>query len=285
MVFALQFIACASTPVTDPVAQSENPLGIAPLIAEAERAMQRGDLDAAVSAYREALDQTPWNKRVARALAGAHASRALRLREQRSLPGAERELRAARLLQPDDVDLGRSLAVVLLERAALEHDADRAGAMRAEALELAPDLRPGDRNLQAALERRLDLAFELLERGQLEAGIARLSQLRAEHPERDDVLRLLAQAHVRHGNALFSQRNFGGAAAAFERAVIAYQPLGLCEQGGCQRAEVELAHHNRIVALLEAASTREARAALAQANTLGLVFPELRDALPAVDFD
>ena len=125
-------------------------------------------------------------------------------------------------------------------------------------------------------------AFELLERGQLEVGIARLEQLHRDYPEEPEPTRMLAQAHAALGARYFDRGRFSDAADHFGVAVELYQQ---CAPSACPRAQVVPAHQNRIIALIESSRTREARAALDEAESQGLSFPELRAALPAYDFD
>ncbi len=258
------------------------PRGVAPLIERAERAIERGDYDAAIPAYEQALEITPWNTRVTRALAAAHAERGARRRAEGSLPSAETDLRRALELQPDDAELRFNLAVVLIERADLDLDPARAVGMRAEAARLAPELYAGSPAVNALLERRLELAYELLERGQLEAGASRLAWLQADYPDEPRVRRLRAQAEVAIGGRLYERGDFAGAAEYYGRAVALYTG---CAADVCAREEVALAHQNRVVALFEASSTAGARAALEQAEAQGLRFPKLRAMLPAYDFE
>ncbi len=258
------------------------PSGIAPQVERAERAAERGDYDTAIEAYAGAYEATPWNTRVRRALAAALAGRAQQRRERGSLPGAETDLREAVSLESEDPELRHNLALVLIERAALELHEERAEVMRADARELAPDLHAASPEVRALLERRLDLAFELLERGQLEAGIARLEALRHDYPEEPDPARMLAQAHAALGARDFDRGRFSDAADQFGRAVELYRA---CGPSVCERAQVVPAHQNRIIALIESARTREAREALDEAESQGMSFPELRAALPAYDFD
>ena len=261
--------------------QEAAPRGAAPLIERAERSMERGDYDAAIPAYEQALEITPWNTRVTRALAAAHAKRGARKREEGSLPTAETDLRRALELQPDDAELRFNLAVVLIERADLDMDQARAVRLRAEAARLAPELYAGSPAVNALLERRLELAYELLERGQLEAGAGRLAWLQADYPDEPRVRRLRAQAEVAIGGRLYERGDFAGAAEHYGQAVALYTG---CAADVCDREEVALAHQNRVVALFEASSTAGARAALEQAEAQGLRFPKLRAMLPAYDF-
>ena len=242
----------------------------------------RGDYDTAIAAYAQAYEATPWNTRLRRALAAALAGRAGQHRERGSLPGAEQDLLRAVSLERGDPELRHNLAVVLIERAALELDEERAEAMRAEALELAPDLHAGSPEVRALLERRLDLAFELLQRGQLEAGIARLEALHRDYPEEPEPTRMLAQAHVARGTRYFDRGRFSDAADQYGLAVDLYRQ---CASSVCERAQVVPAYQNRITALIESSRTREARAVLEDAESQGMSFPELRAALPAYDFD
>jgi tetratricopeptide (TPR) repeat protein len=243
--------------------------------------MERGDSDAAIAAYEEALEITPWNTRVTRALAAAHAERGARRREAGSLPEAERDLRRALELQPDDPELRLNLAIVLIERADLEMDRARATKMRVEAAELAPELHAGSPQVDALLERRLDLAYELLERGQLEAGASRLEWLQADYPDEPRVKRLRAQSEVALGGDRYQKGAFDAAAEHYGNAVALYAG---CDPAVCSRQEVALAHQNRVVALYEARKTAEARAALDEAEKQGHRFPELRAMLPEYDF-
>ena len=86
----------------------------------------------------------------------------------------------------------------------------------------------------------------------------------------------------KYGGRLYQRGNFAGAAEHYGRAVALYTG---CAADVCGREEVALAHQNRVVALFEASSTAEARAALEQAEAQGLRFPELRAMLPAYDFE
>lgn len=272
-------VGCIGTSGEQAQESSAAPQGVTPLIEQAERAQHRHDFDVAISAYREALEQTPWNARLQRALAVAHADRAARSRDEGRLPAAERDLREALRLAPEDAEFEENLAVVLVERAALDLDEERAAERRREAQEIAPQLARSAPRVNASVERRLDLAFQLLERGQIEAGIERLSQLLAEKPERADVRVLLAQAYVRQGTEHSRRGNFTAAVEALDRAVELYGPLGRCDAGACRPDELRLAHHNRITALLNGSQEERARQALADAERLGLRFPELRRAV------
>ena len=281
-----QLAACGGATSSEPEGRGEDePASVAPIVEEAEQLRERGDYGGAIEAYERVLERTPWNRRVQHTLAMTHADRATRWREQRSLPSAERDLRRALELAPDDPRVRHNLAVVLVERSALELDPERAAAQRAEAGELDAGVAVSQPERDAGLERRLDLAFELLERGQLEAGIARLEELRRSHPTSAEVNRLLGQALVRQGSELSQRGNHTQAGRTLDRAVAAYARVPGCrapEWTGCSRDEARIAHYNRVVAWLMAGERTEARRALDEAEDVGLSFPELREsAVPA----
>jgi tetratricopeptide (TPR) repeat protein len=260
---------------------------VGPIVARAEGAMQAEDFETAIELYRAAFERTPWNTRLRDALAAAHAGRARQARERgrfRELPAAEADLRAALELRPGDPDLERNLAVVLAERASVDLDPARAGELRQEARALDPHVEASLPARRADLERRLDLAFELLERGQLDAGIQRLRSLRAGEPDYRPATLLLAQALVRKGSALHGAGRYAEAGAALDDAVDVYRDLGPCGSGPCSdaelRQEVAKAHQSRIVAWLEAVRLERAEQALEDAESAGLSFPQLRRVLP-----
>jgi tetratricopeptide (TPR) repeat protein len=258
--------------------------GVAPLLERGQAAAERGQWDAAIAAYSEALERTPWNTRFQRLLAVAHAERAAQLRSAQpgagGLTAAEADLRRALELDPADATFRRNLGVVLLERASYEGDAGRAAALRAEGAELAPDAADAlPAGFDRDVERRLDLAVDLIERDQLELAIGQLEALRAEHPGRTEVASLLAQASVRAGNEAVQRREPARAAQAFERAVALYAQLAPCDGARCSAADQRTAHHNRIVALYESGDPVAARKALSEAEAAGLRFPELSQAL------
>lgn len=273
-------VACASPGPETP--EVEGPETVSPIIARAERLRARGDYDTAIAAYREALERTPWNDRIQRALATTYAERAGRRRTEGDRAAAEADLRAAVALYPDDTDLRRNLGVVLLERAVVESDPARARALREEASGLAPDLDPSGAVLDAGLERRIDLALELIESGRVEAGIDALERLHASVPGNAGVARLLAQSHVRLATERSQRANFVGAGRALDRAAELYRELGDCEDPRCEREELRLAHHNRVVAWINASDPAAARRALAEAAALGLRFPQLEGELAAM---
>ncbi len=257
---------------------------MASLVAAAEHALERADYDTAVASYREAYTRTPWNTRLARALAAAYAERAAASRDQGGLAklrAAERDLGAALELLPDEPALQRSLAVVLVDRAALELDPTRAGALREAARAIAPDVVEAAPLETLALERRLDLAHELASQGRLEAALDDLERLHAKHPEYAGATLLLARTQVRKGSESAERGHHRRAGACFDRAVELYASLENCVDDACKREELALAHQNRIIAWLNANRLNEARLALEDAGRAGLSFPELRRELTA----
>ena len=262
--------------------RSEQARAVAPLVAEAERAIAEADYDTAIASYRKAYARTPWNIRLKRALAAAYAERAAAERDRGGLTGlraAERDLGAALELLPDEPALLRSLAVVLVEQAALELDPVRAGVLRETARTLAPDVVEAAPLGSLALERRLDLAHELAREGRLEAALDDLERLHAVHPEHTGVTLLLARTQVRQGGERAAGGQYQGAGVCFERALELYAGLENCATGACEPEELALAHQNRITAWLNANRRDEARRALEDAERAGLRFPELRRAL------
>ncbi len=269
----------------EPVAEEADMATVSPLLMRAERAAAARDFDAAIESYREALELTPWNTRIERALVAAYVARAAQSREhgKAGLLESETDLRTALELAPDDPEVKQSLAVVLLDLASRETDEERYAALRAEAAGHAPDLVASTPQVRLPVERRLDLAFELLERGQLEAGMQRLESLHADYPERDDATRLLAQARVRHGAELASVNRHASAGRSLGAAVELYAGLLPCDGERCDEHELEIAHHNRVVAWLTAEQLDEVRRALDEAEEAGLCFPKLRKALSVLE--
>ena len=258
--------------------------GVAPIVARAEAAAASGDLDACVSAYREAFERTPWNPRIASSLVAAYVARAER---ERTKPGgaagialADEDLRAALVIAPKQRGLERSLAIVLLERADFARDDEQADAFRAEANALVPDLAAQAPALRMSAERRLDVAFDLLESDQLDAGIDQLEALVRDDPESTRGIRLLAQALVRKAGAQTERGDYAGARQSYTGAIELYARLLPCDGTRCDHAELVLAHRNRISAALDAPNFDEARAALAEAKGLGLSFPDLERKWP-----
>jgi tetratricopeptide (TPR) repeat protein len=267
---------CAQTVSEAP--PDDEPPGVAALVDEAERMRASGDYSAAIRSYEKAREQTPWNEALTRALAESYAERAAQAHDERKLVQAEADLRSSLELRPDHPQVTGNLARVLLDRAALDLDPGRAAERRAEAEQLLPGSSSAVPQIDAGLERRLDLAFELLERGQLDAGIERLEALRASHPEQPQPTRLLGQALVRQAAALEAAGNHVASAEALDRAVEAYAALPGCaapDWTGCALDEARVAHHNRIVAWLNASRPADARRALEDAERIGLDFPEL----------
>jgi tetratricopeptide (TPR) repeat protein len=261
--------------------QEPGPEGIGPVVARAEAAEAEGDHDAAIAAWREALERTPWNERLRGRLASAHAARAAVARGKggaAALMRAETDLRAARELVPDDATLRRNLALVLAERAERSADPAEAEHLRQEAAALDPTAVAAAAGL-GDVERRLDVAHALVERGQLEAGLLDLEPLWREHPGRQDVGRLYAQTLLRQGVARQEQGDFDGAGAAFDRALEVLRALGACRASPCDDPDVRAAHYDRVVNWLNADRVDVARRALADAEQAGLRFPELRATL------
>ena len=265
---------CAPSQVEPEQVSTES---VAPVVTRAERAMERGDYDTAIAGYAEALERTPWNTRLSTALVSAYAARAAHP-AQRGRPGlqaAEADLRTALSIAPDDPAIRRSLAAVLLDLSSHEEDPERSLALRMEARRHAPELEASTPVVQLAVERRLDLAFDLVERGQLDAAIDRLEQLHGEYPESANVARLLAQVRVRKGTVLVGLQDHRSAGAHFDGAVALYDQLGPCDGSRCDAAELRTAHRNRVIAWLSAYRVAEARLALDDAERAGLVFPDL----------
>lgn len=253
---------------------------MAVLTARAEAALAAGNPDEAVSAYEEALARTPWNASIERSLVAAYVERARRSRARPGGPAgaatAAADLRRAREHAPGDPEVARSLAAILLDQALFEAEPARAEALRAEAAALAPALAAAAPVLELSVERRLDVAYELIEQGQLDSGIDALDSLVRDQPGKPAAIRLLAQALVRKGGAQTKRLDHRGAAQSFRRAVEFYAQLAPCDGARCDAAEFALAHRNRIVSLLDGQKPAEARAALAEAEALGLRFEDLR---------
>src|SRR5262245_52467896 len=158
---ASALLACAAPELTQEELQRPADQTVAPLVSRAERSREAGDFDTAIPAYAEAFERTPWNTKIKRALAVTHTERAANQRSNGSLAGAEKDLRAALELYPDDPEFRRSLAVVLLERSSYEADPAKAESLRNEARSFSPDLAIPEQRVDATLERRMDLAYEL----------------------------------------------------------------------------------------------------------------------------
>ncbi len=275
--------ACGTRGEPDQEAQVRERFGVAPLVAAADAALKVGNYEVAIDAYAEALERTPWNDRLRRAWVAAHIQRAARTRDARKgiqpLIEAESDLRKALVALPDDSELEHALAVILLDRAAFEPDDELSERLRGEAGVLAPDLEARTPIFRAGVERRLDLAYELIERGQIDAGIDSLERLHKTRPDNTDVTRLLAQASVRRGLQFSERRNYARAAGRFARATGLYRDLLPCDGERCDSVELSVAHQNLIVSLIEARLWSEAEAALSEAERIGLSFPELTEGL------
>lgn len=251
------------------------------MVARAEAAEAELDYDTAIAAWSEALERTPWNERLRGRLASAYAARAAIARGKGGGPALERaetDLRAARELVPDDATVRRNLALVLAERADRGTNPAEAERLRQEAAALDPTAVSASTGL-GEVDRRLDVAHALVERGQLEAGLLDLEPLWREHPGREDVGRLYAQTLLRQGVARQEQGDFDGAGAAFDRALEVLRGLGACSARPCDDADVRAAHYDRVVNWMNADRPEIARRALADAERVGLRFPELRAAL------
>lgn len=278
--------SCVAKSAPEPAASGGpgDTAGVAPIVARAESAIAGGDLDAGIDAYREAYERTPWNTRITGALVAAYAARA---EKERTKPGgakglalAEQDLREALAISPKSLELERSLAAVLLDQAGLAGDDARVEQLRAEANALAPDMVAATPAQKLGVERRLDIAFDLLERGQLDAGIDQLQALVRDHPESDPATRLLAQALVRKGGVQTQRLDHPGARQSYAAAVELYARLVPCDGTRCDMSELELAHRNRVGSLCDAEAFDEARAALAEARGLGVDLDDMKKKWP-----
>jgi tetratricopeptide (TPR) repeat protein len=268
----------------EPEAAAPDTVGVAPLVARAEAASASGDHAAAIADYQAALERTPWNTRLVQALVASYAARANQARTKpggaKGLAAAEADLRAALELAPKDPALERSLAGVLLERAAFATSDEEIAKLRGEARSLAPELEASAPLVRKSAEVRIDLAYDLIERGQLDAGIDQLEALVKDDPGEPAGTRLLAQALVRKGGLQNGRADYQGAQQSFARAVELYAQLLPCDGARCERAELEVAHKNRIASALDGANWDVARAALAEAKAVGLSFPDLERKWP-----
>jgi tetratricopeptide (TPR) repeat protein len=244
-------------------------------VSGAEEAEAQGDLDTAIARYRQAWERDPGNDRLRRALVAAYVERARRVRAEEGVSGleaAERDLRAARQLAPEDPAVRQSLAALLADRATREMSQEKAQALRDEARGLDVGLSRTGEDYRPRVERRLDLAFELVERGQLDAGIERLEAIHAEHPGYPAATRLLGRSLARKALLRAERGRHAEAGALLDRAVGVYAEL---ESPSELRDEIRGVHHNRIVAWLNAARPEDAQRALAEAEQAGFRFPEL----------
>lgn len=267
-------VACASPEPPPPPAE---PVEV--VVRRAQDAFAGGDYTTAIEAYSSALEITPWNDRLRSGLVAAYAARGREAWEEGDFSGLERaeaDLRTAVELAPDDRVLRRNLALILVDRANRSLDAAEAKAFREEARALDPvgaEVPVED----PLFERRLDLAFGLLERGQLDAGIYRLESLRTDYPERTEASHLYAQAHMRKGDELQQAGRYDEAGEMYDVAVAVYSAIGACTPQACD-PDARLAHHNRIITRINGGHPAEARAALAEAAAQGQQFPRLERA-------
>ncbi|HTO06945.1 MAG TPA: hypothetical protein VMR86_07775 [Myxococcota bacterium] len=268
----------------DDAARAAATAGVAPIVERAEAAAAHGDLDGAIGGYQQAIERTPWNDRLRSQLVAAYASRAEAKRRKpggaKGLALAEKDLRAARELAPDDASVTRSLASVLFERAAFETDDALAEELRAEATALAPDLAAQTPAVRLPVERRLDLAYDLIDRGSIDAGIDQLRAVTREYPQNAQAARMLAQALVRLGGEQTQSRDYDGAQESYTEAVAEYARLLPCDGARCDSSELELAHRNRILSSLDAQRPERARAAFAEAQAIGLHLDDLAQRFP-----
>ncbi len=284
MLVAALCVACAGGGADPASERAGVEQGVAPLVTRADRSRARGDYAVAIDLYAQAYQRTPWNERLKQSLASAYTEKAQRARSEGELPTAEKDLRAALALYPEDEDFRRNLAVVLLERVQQEMDESRANQLLAEMRTLAPDLEVPNRLTTAGVERRLDLAFELLERGQIDAGVAELESVRRDFPSEPAPTRLLAQAIARQAEAFTERRNFDAAGEALDRAFSVYAELLPCaDTERCKREEFEVLARNRVTAWYNNVEYERARKALADARALGFQFPDLEAELKKVE--
>ena len=91
---------------------------------------------------------------------------------------------------------------------------------------------------------------------------------------------MLAQALVRLGSEQTQSHDYDGARESFTAAVAQYARLLPCDGARCDSSELELAHRNRILSALDAQRWDAARGALAEAEAIGLSFPDLKAQWP-----
>jgi len=279
---AIAGAACGGA-ASDPARESAA-AGVAPIVARAEAAQSSGDVDGAITGYSAALERTPWNGRLRSQLVAAYTQRAEAKRKKpggaKGLALAEQDLRSAHELAPDDSTVSRSLAAILIERAAFERDDTLAAQLRAEANQLSPDLAAQNPERRLPVETRIDLAFDLIDRGSIDAGIDQLRAVVREYPSNTKARRLLAQALVRLGTDQTQSRDYDGAAASFSEAVEQYAQMLPCDGQRCDSSELELAHRNRIISAMDAGRVDLARSAYAEAKAIGLSLDDLLQRFP-----
>lgn len=261
--------------------------GVAPIVARAEASVASGELDAGIAAYREAYERTPWNTGIASSLVAAYVARA---EKKRAKPGgakglslAEADLRAALEIAPEQPAVEQSLATVLLERAALVKDDADSSRLREEAAALAPELAAQTPVQRLPVERRLDIAYDLIERDQLDAALDQLDALVRDYPQNTAAAQLQAQALVRKGGVQTRRGDYKSARQSYTLAVEVYARLMPCDGTRCTPAELEVAHRNRISSALDGADYDAARAALVEAEAVGLAFPDLEQKWPELE--
>lgn len=269
--------ACAGTPSEEERATVD--ASVAPIIARAEERRAVGAFDEAIASYTIALERTPWNTRLRRAIAVTQTEKAERARNEGKLGLAEFGLREALKLFPDDPELRRNLAAVIVERAQLTPDESARSSMVAEARSLAPELAVPERVVYAPLERQLDLAYGLLNEGKIDTGVSELERICRDFPDDVGARRLLAQARLAQASSLAELTNYSGASAALDRAVELYASLPPCDDASCDPDAPRVAHYNRIIMRMNASQPDLARQALADARAQGWSFPALEEEL------
>lgn len=274
----MALLSCAGPAPPEP----PQPATLAEIVGEAVEAEERGDPDLAVARYGEAFQRDPSNLRIRRRLAAAHMERARRVREEEGVFGleaAERDVREAWRLEPADPAIRSSLAALLVERSVREMSPHRAQALREEARALDPDVALVGEGARADVDRRLDLAFELVERGQIDAGLERLEAIHADEPRHRPTARLLGRTLVLKALMRSERGRHAEAGALLDRAVEVYPtlPTGEAESESSAelREELQSVHRSRIVAWLNAARPEDARRALDEAEQAGFRFPDL----------
>ena len=111
--------------------------------------------------------------------------------------------------------------------------------------------------------------LEIIQRGQLAAGIDQLERLVARNPDHQQARLLLARAQVNQANEFGGRENFKAAGALLDRAVETYaaleDPTGVCQPG-----EIETLHRNRVRVWRRAGMADRIEAALDDAQAAGL---------------
>jgi tetratricopeptide (TPR) repeat protein len=199
------------------------------------------------------------------------------------LESAEGDLREALRIEPDDPAIRQNLAVLLVERSVREMDPERARTLRDEARSLDPELAQLGEGARPDIDRRLDLAFELLQRGQIDAAIERLEALHTAHPDHPETTRLLAQALVRKAIQRADRGRHHEAGPLLDRAVGLYADVSSTNEYTTDHPEfheeLRVVHRSRVVAWMNASRPEAARQALADAERAGFRFPDLERAV------